>query len=125
LEIVQIARSLLPGATGSGIGAAADATGRFFGVTSEGAKKAAQLEAVGGQLVMKMPRMEGPQSNLDQILYREMAGKVGDRNVPVEERMAALDVVERLYQKYAPGGAQTGNAPSGLPPDIANILNKY
>lgn len=101
LELVGLARELLPGATGSGIGAAADATGRLFGMSSEGAKKAAQLEALGGQLVMKMPRMEGPQSNLDQLLYREMAGKVGDRTVPTEERMAALDVVERLNMKYA------------------------
>lgn len=101
LELVQYARTLLPGATGSGIGAAADSTNRFFGVTTQAAQKAAQLEALGGQLVMKMPRMEGPQSNMDQLLYREMAGKVGDRTVPIKEREAALDVVERLNKKYA------------------------
>lgn len=113
LELVKLARDLLPGATGSGAGAAADATGRFFGVTSDGAKKAAQLEALGGQLVMKMPRMEGPQSNLDQLLYREMAGKVGDRTIPVAEREAALQTVETLYSKYAgttPPPAKTNGA---------------
>lgn len=101
LELVKIARDLLPGATGSGVGAAVDSANRFVGVTTDSAQKAAKLEAIGGQLVMKMPRMEGPQSNLDQLLYREMAGKVGDRTVPVAEREAALQVVEQLYQKYS------------------------
>lgn len=123
LELVKMARDLLPGATGSGIGASTDAAGRFFGITSEGGKRAAQLEALGGQLVMKMPRMEGPQSNLDQLLYREMAGKIGDRTVPVAEREAALKTVEGLYQKYGSSGAKA--APAGVPSDIANILNKY
>lgn len=101
VELIKIARETLPGATGSGIGAAADTTGRFFGVTSDSAQKAAQLEALGGALVMKMPRMEGPQSNLDQLLYREMAGKIGDRTVPIAEREAALQTVEQLLGKYA------------------------
>ena len=124
LELIDMARKLLPGATGSGVGASADAAGRYFGITSEGAKKAAQLEALGGQMVMKMPRMEGPQSNLDQLLYREMAGKIGDRTVPVAEREAALKTVEGLYQKYG-GGTAAKPAPAGLPADIANILNRY
>jgi hypothetical protein len=101
VELIKIARETLPGATGSGIGAAADTTGRFFGLTSDSAQKAAQLEALGGALVMKMPRMEGPQSNLDQLLYREMAGKIGDRTVPIAEREAALQTVEQLLGKYA------------------------
>lgn len=101
VELIKIARETLPGATGSGIGAAADTAGRYFGVSSDSSQKAAQLEALGGALVMKMPRMEGPQSNLDQILYREMAGKIGDRTVPVEEREAALQTVEQLLGKYA------------------------
>lgn len=101
VELINIARETLPGATGSGIGAAADNAGRFFGVTSDSSQKAAQLEALGGALVMKMPRMEGPQSNLDQLLYREMAGKIGDRTVPIAEREAALKTVEQLLGKYA------------------------
>lgn len=101
VELIRIARETLPGATGSGIGAAADTTGRFFGVSSDSSQKAAQLEALGGALVMKMPRMEGPQSNLDQLLYREMAGKIGDRTVPIAEREAALKTVEQLLGKYA------------------------
>lgn len=101
VDLIKKARETLPGATGSGVGALADTAGRYVGVTSDSAKRAAQLEALGGALVMKMPRMEGPQSNLDQILYREMAGKIGDRTVPVAEREAALQTVEGLLGKYA------------------------
>lgn len=117
VELIDIARRTLPGATGSGIGAAADTTARFFGLSSDGAQKAAQLEALGGSLVMKMPRMEGPQSNLDQILYREMAGKVGDRTVPIKEREAALQTVEKLLGKYATPRQQQA-APQSAAPTI-------
>lgn len=109
-ELLDLVDKTLPGATGSGIGASTDAAGRYFGYTSEGGQKAAQLEALGGALVMKMPRMEGPQSNLDQLLYREMAGKIGDRTVPVEERRAARQVVGTLLTKYATNKQE---APSG------------
>jgi hypothetical protein len=116
VELIGIARQTLPGATGSGIGAAADSTGRFFGVSTDGAQKAAQLEALGGALVMKMPRMEGPQSNLDQLLYREMAGKIGDRTVPIAEREAALQTVEQLLGKYATNRQQQASpAPRQAP----------
>lgn len=117
VELIRMARDLLPGATGSGIGAAADATARVFGKTTDGAQRAAQLEALGGAMVMKMPRMEGPQSNLDQILYREMAGKIGDRTVPVEEREAALKTVEQLLGKYATSQPQAPAAPSSFDAD--------
>lgn len=109
-ELITLARDNLKGATGSGIGASADAAGRLFGYSSEGAQKAAKLEALGGALVMKMPRMEGPQSNLDQLLYREMAGKVGDRTVPVAEREAALQTVETLLTKYATNKPEAPNS---------------
>lgn len=100
IEILDMAGPLLEKATGSGIGAARDATARFVGASTEGAQAAAKLEALGGTLVMKMPRMEGPQSNYDQMLYREMAGKIGDRTVPAAEKKAAMDVVRSLQQKY-------------------------
>lgn len=111
VELLSLVDKALPGATGSGVGASADAAGRYFGLTSEGGKKAAQLEALGGALVMKMPRMEGPQSNLDQLLYREMAGKIGDRTVPVEERAAARKIVGELLTKYATNNPQAGQQP--------------
>lgn len=113
--LVNMARELLPNATNSGIGSLIDAAGRQVGMSSTGAQAAARLEAIGGALVMKMPRMEGPQSNLDQMLYREMAGKVGDRTVPAAERLAALKTVEDLFSKYTSGKkpASAGDLGSG------------
>lgn len=104
--LIDMAEQILPGATGSGIGAAADDAARFFGYSTEGGKKAAQLQAIGGALVMKMPRMEGPQSNYDQELYRQMAGKVNDTTATTEERAAALKVVRQIVNKYSGGQAQ-------------------
>lgn len=124
VELLDIARKTLPGATGSGLGAAADSSARFFGVSSESAQKAAQLESLGGALVMKMPRMEGPQSNLDQLLYREMAGKIGDRTVPIAEREAALQTVEQLLGKYATNRPQqAAPAPASPQPQSAGAFS--
>lgn len=100
VELITMAGDLIPKATGSGIGSAVDAGNRFFGNTTESAQAAARLEALGGALVMKMPRMEGPQSNMDQVLYREMAGKIGDRTVPAAEKAAALETVRALNERY-------------------------
>lgn len=105
-ETLDVAKSYLEGRatgtrpTGSGIGAVSDAVGRVFGVTVKGASEAGVLEALGGSLTAKMPRMEGPQSDKDVILYRQMAGKIADRTVPVKERLAALEEVRRLWGKY-------------------------
>lgn len=108
---IQEARDLLTGTKGgvagagdkptsSGIGAAVDVAGSIVGMSPKGAVPAAQLKAVGGSLVSKMPRMEGPQSDKDVVLYKEMAGKVGDATVPIDQRTAALDVIEKLWSKY-------------------------
>lgn len=86
--------------TGSGIGSAVDTVAGVFGATPSGAAEAQRLKAVGGALVSKMPRMEGPQSDKDVALYKEMAGMVGDSTVPVERRVAALDEVKKLWAKY-------------------------
>lgn len=107
-DTVQMARDILEGKTGdaptqSGFGAATDTAAGYFGVTPKGAPEADQLRAIGGALVSKMPRMEGPQSDKDVQTYREMAGQVGDATVPIARRLAALKVVEQLYSKYAGG----------------------
>lgn len=88
--------------TSSGIGAMADAAGAAFGMNVEGAAQADQLSAIGGALVAKMPRMEGPQSEFDVQNYQRMAGEVGNKSLPLARRLAALDAVERLWRKYDP-----------------------
>lgn len=92
-----------PMPTQSGGGAMFDAVSGFFGASPDGAPQADRLEAIGGVLVSKMPRMEGPQSNLDVDNYKTMAGRVGDRTLPVERRIEALKEVKRLWQKYDKG----------------------
>lgn len=102
LAAIGQAKSLLgSNPTESGIGAGVDWLGRQVGVSSESSKKAAQLETLSGWMVANVPRMEGPQSNFDILNYQTMAAKVGDRTVPVDERLAALQTLEQLHRKYA------------------------
>ena len=81
-------------------GVATDFISGIFGGSPKGSAEADRLKVLGGSLVMAMPRMEGPQSDRDVSLYREMAGQVGDSTLSVARRLAALDQVEKLYRKY-------------------------
>jgi hypothetical protein len=103
LDIIAQAKDIFKQgkATQSLIGKAADFTAGAFGSSTEGARAAAQLKALGGALVSKMPKMSGPQSDKDVQLYREMAGQIADETVPLETRAAALSTVEALQRKYA------------------------
>lgn len=115
-QLTQAENILKQGPTESGAGAAVDAAGRLVGISTPGAQRAGQLEALSGWLVANVPRMEGPQSNFDVQNYMTMAGKIGDRTVPVAERKAALAEVRRLQQKYKASAEQRiggqSNAPS-------------
>jgi uncharacterized protein (UPF0147 family) len=101
LMLLDMAEPLLENATGSSVGTARDAAMAVFGASTEGGEAAAQLKAIGGLLISKMPRMQGPQSNLDVQLYREMAGQIGDSTVPADVRRAAIQTIRELNQKYA------------------------
>ena len=91
--------------TASGVGSAYDSVAGFFGASPDGSVPASQLKALGGALTAKMPRMEGPQSDQDRLMYLEMAGRVGDDTVPVDQREAALETVKGLWGKYEVGSA--------------------
>lgn len=86
--------------TQSGVGTAVDAAGSLIGKSPAGAVEAAKLKAIGGALVSKVPRMEGPQSDKDVMLYKEMAGKVGDSTIPIDQRLGALETVKGIWSKY-------------------------
>lgn len=107
-------------ATASGIGNLVDAGARMVGVSTPGAQDAARLESLSGWLVANVPRMEGPQSNFDVQNYMTMAGKVGDRTTPIPERLAALQEVRRLQQKYA--GINNGASMPGVVPGASPTL---
>ena len=107
-SILDQARPLLKTATGSYAGALTDKVAQVGGWSPKGADSAAQLKALQGALVSKMPKMSGPQSDKDVQLYQEMAGRIGDPNVPAEQRMAAMKTVEDLNMKYLPVATDAG-----------------
>jgi hypothetical protein len=116
--IIKQAEDVLGGKqkpTGSGFGTAVDTVTGLVGISPKGAAEADQLRAIGGALVGKMPRMEGPQSDRDVQLYREMAAQVGDSTIPVERRKAALEVVKSLWQKYERLNPDAFAAPAATP----------
>lgn len=116
-EAASTAMKILEGnPTGSGVGAFADAVGNFVGQPMKGASDAQQLEALGGWMTANVPRMEGPQSDADVRNYATMAGRIGDRTLPVSVRRDALKVVMGLMDKYADlNGAAAADSPKAAP----------
>lgn len=101
ISIATQADQLLNNATGSVLGAGIDAFLGAGGKSTPGGDAAAQLKVLQGMLVSKMPKMSGPQSDKDVLLYREMAGQIGDAKLPASTRRAALDQIYALNAKYA------------------------
>lgn len=138
-ETIQTAEDLLSGKsgnalpTGSSVGTAVDWLAGLVGASPEGSEEAQILKSVGGALTSKMPRMEGPQSDKDTMLYKEMAAVVGDSTIPRGRRLAALEIVKELWGKYedkqpVPGSASPTNANNASrtlpPPPPGFTLNK-
>lgn len=114
LNLLDEAERLLPKSTGSLAGTLADTVAGYAGYATEGAKAAAALKTIAGSLLMKMPRMEGPQSDKDSQNYKQAAGNLDDSTLPIETRMASLNELRRLQKKYVSqqdggqGGGQGG-----------------
>lgn len=121
-EIINRAEIVLSGRqppTGSYMGWAVDQAGQIVGYSPAGANEATELEAIGGALVAKMPRMEGPQSDYDRQMYIQMAGRIGDRTLPVDQRLTALRAVRGLWGKYE--SLNTGTAGAASPTGVWTI----
>jgi hypothetical protein len=101
ISLINQAELLLDKATASLTGTGVDVLAGAFGKSTEGAQAAAQLKAIQGALVAKMPKMSGPQSDKDVLLYREMAGQIGDSTLPVDTRKAALGTIRQIQERYA------------------------
>ena len=116
LSLTQQAEQILSSGkvTGSGIGSLLDTGASWFGVSTEGAQGTAQLSTIAGQLVAQMPRMEGPQSDKDVQMYKQMAGDLSNASLPVATRMAALRQMQALNEKYLNNG--TGGYPDASAP---------
>ena len=129
-SIIDEARTVLKTdkPTASGAGTAWDTVAGWAGITAEGASEADKMRAIGGALVAKMPRMEGPQSDFDVENYKQMAGEIGNSNLPIERRMAALDQVEKIWRKYEHLNSAPRPASQTIPgraPTIDDRLKKY
>jgi hypothetical protein len=110
LQLIDQAERLIGRSTGSYAGVAYDMAAQVFGIPTEGAQASAQLKAIEGALVAKMPKMSGPQSDKDVLLYRQMAGQVGDPTIPANTKRAALQTIREIQERYASeGGGATGS----------------
>jgi len=125
--LINEAEKLIQGATGSYLGAGADIAARTVGISTEGAKNIASLKALEANLVLAMPRLEGPQSNLDQQLYREAAAQIGDPTVPADTKQAALNTIKRINTTYDSviQPAQSNQPKSQPARSKADILKQY
>jgi hypothetical protein len=101
LSLLDMAGPILDQATGSYMGTGADMAARVIGKSTEGGEAAAQLKALEGALVSKMPKMSGPQSDKDVLLYRQMAGQIGDSTIPAKQKKAAMAAIRTLNERYA------------------------
>jgi hypothetical protein len=113
LPLLNSAQTLIEGATGSAVGAGYDVLAAGFGKSTAGARNIAELKAIETQLILNMPRLEGPQSDRDAQLYREAAGKIGDPTVPKETKQAALKQIQEIYGRNSgvqmkPAGSNAG-----------------
>lgn len=112
VSLLDEADKLLPSSTGSAVGTGVDFLTGAVGYGTKGAKSIAQLKTIEGSLISSMPRMEGPQSDADRMLYQKAAGDLANPMKPVEVRQAASSTLRKLQEKYQPG-ASTGGASGG------------
>jgi len=127
ISLINQAETLLDTATGSLTGTGVDVLAGAFGKSTQGAKSSAQLKAIQGALVAKMPKMSGPQSDKDVLLYREMAAQVGDSTLPTDTRRAALETLREIQERYAkvePGSSKPAAPTSPFKFDAAKE-NRY
>lgn len=112
---IEQANQLLGNASNGTINSAVTGGKELFGISSDASKADAQLKVISGNLVLKQPRMEGPQSDADRLLYQSMAADVANSSKPVETRQAALKTLKELNSKYLPKQDQKPAAASGAP----------
>jgi hypothetical protein len=90
--------------TGSSIGAGVDTMVGAFGRSTEGSKAIKRLNVLSYNILANIPRFEGPQSDIDVKMYTQAAGAFNDKTAPVEDRLAALDALRTILQRYDKAG---------------------
>ena len=104
--------ALIDKAHGSGAGNIYGGLQNFVGADSSANRADAQLKVIEGALVSKMPKMSGPQSDKDVLLYRQMAGEIGNPNISAEAKKAAAETVRGIQKAYINGFSQEGYLPA-------------
>lgn len=110
-DLANRARQVLPQASSGIISNIATMAASAGGIETNKANADAQLKILGGQLTSNVPRMEGPQSDKDVQLYKQMAGDIANPNVPYGTRIKALNTIIDLNQKYLPQQSAAPSAP--------------
>lgn len=110
IDLTAQAEQYLNQASGSFIDTAASFGKRVIGTSDEQTQANAALKVISGKLVSNMPRMEGPQSDKDVQLYKDMAANIADPTIPANDKKVALEALRELNAKYANQNADnTGN----------------
>lgn len=123
LGMLDQAEGLIDISTGSGAGAAVDSVAGFFGFAPDGAQAAASLKVLQSNLVLGLPRLEGPQSDRDTALYKEAAAQIGDPSIPAATKKAALKTVREIQERYRDQFQAGGAKPAK--PNVNSLVEKY
>lgn len=75
---------------------ARDVTMNAFGRQSYQDQLNTTLKRVSDELLLSVPRFEGPQSDRDVQTYRSLAGNLGDPLIPAEKRLQTLKTMQDL-----------------------------
>jgi hypothetical protein len=116
--LLQQAKDLIGQSTGGDIGKMYDRTARYFGKSTPGSQAIAKLKLLSGRMTALMPKMSGPQSDRDVEMYKQMAGDLGNPDLPIEDRQAAWDQLSQLNkiikQRYGKAGQPASQPRQGL-----------
>lgn len=99
-ERLKQAEKLLPQSTGGGLETSGRDVAAYFGKATKGSEADAQLDIISAELVSNVPRMEGPQSDRDTLLYKQAAGNLADSTKPRATRIAAIKTIREINNKY-------------------------
>lgn len=120
--IIQEIKTILPKSTSGIFQAGISKSASLAGISTDMDKADRQLQILGGRLIQSVPRFEGPQSDRDVALYKQLAGDVANPNVAYKSRVSALKQIENLNKKYLKG---TPSATEQNTMQKSTIIKKY
>lgn len=127
LKAIQEARGAIARGSSGAIGTGIANASSLLGISSPESQANAQLGVISANLTLSVPRMEGAQSELDRKMYERAAADVGNTMKSADDRLAALDLMEKLTKKYPKSGAPSqqprGNVPTFASPNDPGFSN--